>query len=60
MYGTAKVVEVSGTEAKVLFVETGIQKTAAVMVDVTVAPDDTAVVLYQDGFTNCLVIGVKE
>jgi len=30
------------------------------MADVTVAAGDTAIVLYQADYTNCLIIGIKE
>ena len=60
MYKTAKVISVSGTEALVLFTDLNIQKTAEIMKEVTVAPDDTAIVLHQANLTNCMIIGVKE
>lgn len=60
MYLTAKVVSVEGTEALILFQDLNIQKTAAVIKDLTVAPDDTVYVLTRGGVSNCLVIGIKE
>lgn len=60
MYKTALVVEVTGTEALILFSDLNIQKTATVMKDLTVAPDDTVFVLDQGDLSNCLIIGVKE
>ncbi len=59
MYMTATVIQAAGTEALVLFPDQGIQKTAAVMDGVSASPGDTVYVLTQDGFSNCLVIGVK-
>lgn len=60
MYMTATVVSMEGTEALILFHDLNIQKTAAVMKDLTVAPGDTVYVLTQGGVSNCLVIGIKE
>jgi len=60
MYSTAITVEVTGTEALILFSDTQIQKTAAIMKDLTVAPGDTVYVLTQGGVTNCLIIGIKQ
>jgi hypothetical protein len=60
MYRTATVINVTGTEALILFTDLNIQKKAEIMKEVTVAPGDTAVVLSQDNLTNCMIIGVKE
>lgn len=60
MYRTATVINVTGTEALILFTDLNIQKTASIMKDVTVAPNDTAIVLSQGDLANCLIIGVKE
>lgn len=60
MYRTATVVESTGTEALVLFPDLKIQKTAAVMMDLTIAPGDTVYVIDQGNLSNCLVIGVKQ
>ncbi len=60
MYRTALVIDVSGTAATILFTDINIQKTAEIMAEVTVAAGDTAVVLYQADYTNCLIIGIKE
>ena len=60
MYKTAFVVSVTGTAAAILFTDINIQTTADIMADVTVAAGDTAVVLYQADYTNCLIIGMKE
>jgi hypothetical protein len=60
MYRTATVINVTGTEALILFTDLNIQKTASIMKDVTVAPNDTAIVLFQGDLANCMIIGVKE
>lgn len=60
MYRTAKVVKVQGSQATVLFTKFGIQTEADIMRGVTVSVGDTAIVLSQDGFSGCVVIGVKE
>jgi hypothetical protein len=60
MYRTATVINVTGTEALILFTDLNIQKTASIMKDVTVAPNDTAIVLSQGDLANCMIIGVKE
>jgi hypothetical protein len=60
MYRTATVINVTGTEALILFTDLNIQKKAEIMKEVTVAPGDTAIVLSQDNLTNCMIIGVKE
>lgn len=60
MYRTATVINVTGTEALILFTDLNIQKKAEIMKEVTVAPNDTAIVLSQDNLTNCMIIGVKE
>jgi hypothetical protein len=60
MYRTATVINVTGTEALILFTDLNIQKKAEIMKEVTVAPGDTAVVLSQDNLINCMIIGVKE
>ena len=60
MYRTAEVVSVSGSEAIVLFPSLGIQTEAEIMRGVAVSAGDTAVILSHDGFSDCLIIGVKE
>jgi hypothetical protein len=60
MYRTATVINVTGTEALILFTDLNIQKKAEIMKEVTVAPGDTAIVLSQGNLTNCMIIGVKE
>lgn len=60
MYRTATVINVTGTEALILFTDLNIQKKAEIMKEVTVAPNDTAIVLSQGNLTNCMIIGVKE
>ena len=60
MYRTATVINVTGTEALILFTDLNIQKTAEIMKEVTVAPNDIAIVLTQANLTNCMIIGVKE
>lgn len=60
MYRTATVVESTGTEALVLFPDLKIQKTAAVMMDLTIAPGDTVYVIDQGNLSNCLIIGIKQ
>lgn len=60
MYRTATVINVTGTEALILFTDLNIQKTASIMKDVTVTPNDTAIVLSQGDLANCMIIGVKE
>lgn len=60
MYRTATVINVTGTEALILFTDLNIQKTASIMKNVTVAPNDTAIVLSQGDLANCMIIGVKE
>jgi hypothetical protein len=60
MYRLATVIALAGTDALILFDDLKIQKTAGIMKDITVAPGDTAVVIYQGNFDNCLIIGLKE
>ena len=60
MYKTALVVSVTGTEALILFDDLNIQKTAEIMKDLTVAPGDTAIVIYQGDLANCMIIGVRD
>lgn len=60
MYRTATVIQVTGTKALILFTDLNIQKTAEIMKEITVAPNDTAIVLSQGDLKNCMIIGVKE
>lgn len=60
MYRTALVISVAGTEALILISDLNIQKTAAIMKDLTVAPNDTVFVIDQGNLANCLIIGIKQ
>lgn len=60
MYRTAIVVEAAGAEALILFNDINIQKTAAVVKDLTVTPGDTVFVIDQGNLSNCVIIGIKQ
>lgn len=60
MYRTALVISVTGTEALILISDLNIQKTAAIMKDLTAAPGDTVYVIDQGSLSNCLIIGIKQ